>query len=469
MTITQTISSSALIPLSAKKKWAVQIGCICLMLSIAMFGLSLSVLLGPILTKMNQMQYFSLLAIFGTLGISILTPIGGKLGDLFGRRNMVIVAGSVAAICGLGLGLVQTIAPFLILRLLLGVAQGAFLSAPYIIVREINEARDVPRSMGMLASSIAIGGFVGSIIAGALTDLGYLNLAIIFPIIPLSLGVLLIAVNMPNNKRQGKVYIDKAGMVLLTATISAFILSMNYGPKIGWSNPTILAGFAIAVVSLYLLVRVERKSIEPVIPLHLFANKQYRTLLLVGFLAWFYTTPMNIYTPLAVQKILNASVTASSALQLPRTVIVMILPTIVGVWVAKKKDNFWKAMALAMILVIVCFAPLSFTTKATTVIMFMVALAVTGIAESFRSTSVTPYLQTTLSPHELGVGTALSNFVNSLSSLFASALSGVIFDAQKGSINTAINSIFITLTVVALAGLLVVILLVRKQIQNRTV
>lgn len=70
------IQSTAAIQLPKAKKNMVQLGCVCLMLSIAMFGLSLSTLQAPILEEMNAMSYFSLLTVFSSLGLSIMTPIG---------------------------------------------------------------------------------------------------------------------------------------------------------------------------------------------------------------------------------------------------------------------------------------------------------------------------------------------------------------------------------------------------------
>lgn len=437
-----------------------------MMVSVAMFGLSLSVLQGPILTKMDAMNYFSLLTIFASLGLAIMTPIGGKLGDLFGRRNIVIVAGIAAAVCGLGLGLVKTVMPFMVLRLLLGAAQGAFIAAPYIIVREINEAKDVPKGMGILSSTLAIGGMVGSIIAGALTDLGFLNIAIMFPVIPLVIGIVLIGLNLPNKVKTGVIKIDVPGIVMLAIVLSSFLLSMNYGGKIGWGNPYIIAGFVTAIISTLALVKIEKNAVEPIIPITLFTNKKYVALLAVGFIAYFYQSTMNVYAPLAVQKVLNASTTASGALQLPRTVIIMLLPTFAGIWVGKKKDNIWKAMAIAMIMVGLCFIPLSFTTKATSVIVYIVAIALTGISESFRAVSITPAAQSTLSPKDLGVGTAMVTFVNSLSSLFSATISGIIFDANTASIETGIKSIFMTTSAITIIGLLIVLFIVRRHIQD---
>ena len=148
-------SSSRIITLTKSRKFKVQAGCVCLMIATSMVWLSLATIQAPILQKMDSMEYFSLLTIFSSLGLSIMTPIGGKLSDLIGRKNIIIIAGSISAICVIGLGVVHSIIPFMILRLLLGAAQGTFLSTPYILAREINEPKDVPKIMGLLSSSIA--------------------------------------------------------------------------------------------------------------------------------------------------------------------------------------------------------------------------------------------------------------------------------------------------------------------------
>ena len=214
------------IPLPKAKKNLVQIGCICIcllytsgcicmMLSVAMYGLVFATLTAPILEKVDAMGYVGLFSIVGAIGVSIMTPIGGKLGDLIGRRNIVVIPGIICALAGFAFAFVRSLIPLMILRLIVSLAQGAFTAAPYIIAGLINERKDVPKAMGMLATAIAVGGFGGSIIAGILTDMGLLTVAILMPAIPLILGIVLIGMNMPNQKREGKVTIDVPGMIAL--------------------------------------------------------------------------------------------------------------------------------------------------------------------------------------------------------------------------------------------------------------
>ena len=449
------------IPLSNTKRRLVTLGCICLMLSIACFGLSLAVIQGPILEEMNAMSYFSTLTIFASLGLAILTPIGGKLGDLFGRRNIIIISGIVATICGIGMGIVTSIVPFMVLRLILGAAQGAFTAAPYILIREINEPQDVPKKMGLLSSSIAIGGFAGSIVAGILTDAGYLKVGIMLPVVPLIIGVLLIAFNLPNKVRKEKAEIDYQGVVLLALFLSALLLSLNYGPKIGWTNPRIILGFIVAVILGALLYKAENKAKEAIIPMHLFANKKYRTLLLVGVIAFFYQEAMNMYAPLSIQKVLGKSTTVSGSIQFPRTILIMVLPIIVGVWVSKKAKNAKVAMILANGLVAFSFLVLGFSNSKTPIMVYFIALALTGVAESFRAVSITPTAQSTLDPSELGIGTSLLTFINSLSPLFAAAIDGIIFDVNKNNIQTGINGVFFITAAISLIGTLIAVFKVK--------
>ena len=460
-------TSEVMIQLPKNKKNLVTIGCVCLMLSIACFGLSLSVIQGPILEEMNAMHYFSILTIFATLGLCILTPIGGKLGDLFGMRNIIIVSGIVAAICGIGIGCVKTIIPFMVLRLLLGAAQGAFTAAPYILMREINEPKDVPKRMGLLSSSISIGGLGGSILAGILADAGLLRMAIILPVIPLLIGIFLIGFNLPNKKRDKKADIDIPGVILLALFLSALLLSLNYGPKIGWGDSRIIIGFILAVILGIIFVKVENKAVEPIIPMKLFLNKRYTILIIIGAIAYFYQDSMNVYAPLAVQKVINKSTAISGTLQFPRMIMIMILPIIVGTWVSKKQGNIKIAMIMATSIITVSFIAISFTNSNTPIIIYYIALALTGIAESFRAVSITPAAQAALDPSDWGIGTSLITFVNSFSTLFSATICGVVFDISKNNIQVGTNSVFMVTAGVSFIGVLLVIFGVKKQVTEK--
>ena len=392
-----------------------------------------------------------------------MTPIGGKLGDLIGRRNIVVIPGIICAVCGIAFAFVRSLVPLMILRLLIGFTQGAFTAAPYIIAGLINERKDVPKAMGMLATAIAVGGFGGSIIAGILKDMGLLKVAILMPAVPLILGVVLIGLNMPNVKREGKVSIDIPGIIALVVALAGILLALNFGSSMGWGNPAIIAGFVIGIVALVVLVKIEGKSAEPLIPLKLFKNSQYTVLLIVGFICYFYQSAMNVYAPIGAMKVMGA-------LQMPRTIITIFLPTMAGVWVGKKASNAWKAMVVGTLFVAVPMAVMGFTTPSTSIIIYFVALTITGIAESYRSVSITPSAQATLQPADMGVGTSLVNFVNSLANTIAAAVFGAAYNLNTAAdptnvayIQNGVDSVFRLAAIVAVIGLVLVIFVVRPK------
>ncbi|MBQ5760588.1 MAG: MFS transporter, partial [Clostridia bacterium] len=180
------------IPLPSGKKNAVQWGCVFLMLSVAMYGTVFATLTSPILESINALNYISLFTIFAGFGVALMTPIGGKLGEIVGRRNIVVIPGLICVAAGAGIAFVRSLWPLMILRLIVSLAQGAFTASPYILVGMINERKDVPKAMGLLATAVAVGGFGGSILAGILTDAGLLQAAILMPAVPALLAVLLI-------------------------------------------------------------------------------------------------------------------------------------------------------------------------------------------------------------------------------------------------------------------------------------
>lgn len=77
--------------LSDKNKKLILFGCICLMLAIAAYGLSLSTIQGPMLSAIGGDAYFSLITIIASLAMCVMTPVGGRLGDIYGTRRLFCI------------------------------------------------------------------------------------------------------------------------------------------------------------------------------------------------------------------------------------------------------------------------------------------------------------------------------------------------------------------------------------------
>ena len=242
----------------------------------------------------------------------------------------------------------------------------------------------------------------------------------------------------------------------------------------GWGNPAIIGGFAVGIAAIVAFIKIEEKAAEPLIPLRLFGNQQYTMLLVIGFICYFYTTAMNTYAPIGAMKVLGASTGLAGSLQFPRTILTMVLPTVAGVWVGKKSANAWKAMAIGTLLVAVPMLALGFTNAAMPIAVYFVAITVTGVAESFRAVSITPTAQATLPPADMGVGTSLVNFVNSLANTIAAAVFGVAYNMNTAAdptnaalIQNGVCAVFMTAAVVTFVGFLLVVFVIRPKLQPK--
>ena len=104
------------------------------------------------------------------------------------------------------------------------------------------------------------------------------------------------------------------------------------------------------------------------------------------------------------------------------------------------------------------------------IIALVVALAGILLAESYRSVSITPSAQATLQPADMGVGTSLVNFVNSLANTIAATVFGVAYNLSTSAdptnvayIQNGVNSVFRLAAIVAVIGLVLVIFVVRPK------
>ncbi len=463
---TQTAVPQVAIALPGNKKILLTLACVLLMLYIASSGSAIAVMQSVLLKRLNAMQNFAITTVAGVIGLSIMTPIGGKLLDIVGRKRMMIVSPVLAIVCLIALAYSTNFTMFITFRFLLGVMQGAFTAAPYIMVSLINERKDVPKNMGYLASSVALGSFGGPFIAGMLSDMGRLDLAIAFPAVFLVIAIALIVYALPDTRPLTKVKLDIPGIVLLTVLVTAFVLTMNFGSALGWTNPIILGGFTMTIVSFVLFVKAESASEnrgdQPIIAMSLFKNKEYTLLLLVGLACYYYMTPMLSYGSLAGFQILGASGKVVGLFSLPRTVISMLLPTLTGIWVGRNKRNSWKAMALASGIVALTMIPFTMVSASTPLMTFFVAFGITGIAESFRAVAITPAAQATLKPEQLASGTSLVNFFNSMASVVAGTISGTLFNAAQPQVVQGVRSVFVATVVVSIIGFLLVVGFIRK-------
>lgn len=443
------------------------LGCLLLAISMSAFGLSLANIQGAVLDSMNGAGSFSLVTALGSAALCIMTPVGGSLMDLIGTKKVVLYFGVIVCAAAVLLAFTSNLFLYILLCVCLSGAQGAFASVPFIIVRKLFAPEKLPTYTGYLSGALAAGSFIGSWLAGWLLDHSMVGLASCFPAIFLTVGIFLILKFGPEDVLNRSKKIDILGVILLAITLLSLVFGLNYGPIKGWTSPMVLICLAGLVIGLIVLIWWEGKTPNPLIPLKLFHNKAYVLLIVVSGLLVVYMTAINTYIPQALQKLMGQSAAISGTVQIPRTIVSIILPGIAGAWVAKSTNNFWKALAAAAVVLIISCSLLVFIGPNMPLWFVITMVAITGAADSFRTVSTVPAAQSLLKMQDMGIGTSMVGFIISLSGVLASALYSIAYNTlvqatpgQRGLIE-GIDTVLLISAAAALIALLLDVLVFR--------
>ncbi|HWF53341.1 MAG TPA: MFS transporter [Solirubrobacteraceae bacterium] len=204
------------------------------------------------------------------LAFGSLLLLGGKLGDLFGRK-WTFIAGllgfSGASAIG---GLAQSLGMLVAARALQGVF-GALLapSALSLLTVTFAGSPDRPKAFGIFSAIAGAGGSVGLLLGGILTQTLswrwclYVNLLIAVPTAIVSLRVLV------NHGDPARPRIDLPGVLAATGGLFAVVYGFSNAETSSWSDPVTIIAFVASAVLLVSFVAIERRAAHPLLPLHI--------------------------------------------------------------------------------------------------------------------------------------------------------------------------------------------------------
>lgn len=204
---------------------------------------------------------------------AVATPIMGRLGDLFGKRRMLIASLSVMVVGALLSALTDALIPMIVGRTLQGVAMGA-IPLGIGLMRDMLPRERLGSAMALMSSSIGVGGGL-ALPAAALVAQNTDWHALYYG--AAGLGVVSIALTLlvvPESPLRAKGSFDLPGAFGLTAGLILFLLPISKGSDWGWSSPTTLGLFAAAVVVLLLWGLMELRVAAPLVDLRTTARRE---------------------------------------------------------------------------------------------------------------------------------------------------------------------------------------------------
>ena len=298
--------------------WAV-LGSLMLVLLLAALDQTIvATALPTIVGDLGGLEHLSWVVTAYLLAQTVVTPLYGKLGDLYGRKRIlqgaiiVFLIGSV--LCGLARNMPELIA----FRAVQGLGGGGLLVSAQAALGDVVPPRQRGRYTGLFIAIFGAASVAGPLLGGFITT--HLSWQWIF-YINLPLGVVAFAVlaaAFPTVASTARPAIDYLGTALLAAGLTAIVLVTTLGgTTLAWDSPTIV-GLAIAgVAALVAFFQVERRAAEPVLPPRLWRNSTFRVTSAVGLIIGFSLFGAVTFLPLFMQVVRGQSPTASGLQLLP--------------------------------------------------------------------------------------------------------------------------------------------------------
>src|ERR1043166_7545159 len=246
-------------------------GLLLVMLLAALDSTIVATALPTIVGEFGGLAHISWVVTAYLLAQTIVTPIYGKLGDLYGRKR-VLQVGIVIFLIGSALcGLSRSMSHLIIFRAIQGLGGGGLMVTTQAIVGDVVPPRARGRYQGIFGAAFGVASIAGPLLGGYFTThwtwrwIFYINLPVGI------IALIVLAATLPAQTSFARHAIDYIGAGLLAITLASIVLVTDLGgAEYSWSSPLMIGLSVLAVLGLIAFVLFERRASEPILPLQPF-------------------------------------------------------------------------------------------------------------------------------------------------------------------------------------------------------
>jgi EmrB/QacA subfamily drug resistance transporter len=319
----------------------------------ALDGTIVGIALPQIVADLNGLDYFAWVATAYLVTSTTLTPIAGKLGDLFGRKPFLL-AGMIGFVLASALcGQAQNMAELVAFRGLQGIFGGVLFASVFATIGDLYSPAERAKLQGVFAGIFGVASVVGPVIGGYLTD----NLSwrwVFYVNVPVGLlAVAVVFVTLPSVRHSASWRdIDFAGAFTLTATIVPLLIALSITNTHDFTSPEVLGLLLVAAVMGVIFFIIEGRTPHPVVPFDLWKNPTFAVSTVVGFFLGFSMFGAIIFVSLVYQGVLGIAATNSGLLITPLMVGLITASVLTGQLMVRIKRYRYLGTIGAAVLVV---------------------------------------------------------------------------------------------------------------------
>ena len=411
-----------------------------------MLGLLLSVLLASldqtivgtaeprIIAQLSGFDRYPWVSTNYLLTSTLAIPIFARLSDIYGRKWFFLSGAAIfiftSALCGASGDLtflpIDGMNQLIVFRGLQGIGGGMMMGLAFTIIGDVFSPAERGKYQGFFAATYGLASIFGPTLGGLLTD--HVSWRACF-YVNLPVGIIAITaiwLEFPYWKPEGvKRSIDWGGVFTLILCIVPLLLALTWVRYYGWGAPRVQLLLVLALAMLILFIWIERRAVEPLIPLVLFRNPVISVASVASFILGMGMFGVIIYLPLFMQGVLGSSATESGNL-----LTVLLLSSVVGSILTGQinlRFRTYKPSAVIGSIMItagmVLFARMSGMTQRRDVVL---AMLVAGFGMGLLMPVYTVAIQNAASREHMGAASALPTFFRSIGSTIGVAIFGAV-------------------------------------------
>lgn len=419
--------------LKHKEKVTIMIAIIAALFFAAVNQTIVSNALPKIISDLGGLNYYSWVFTSFMLTSAIMTVVAGKLSDIYGRKPFFLIGILIFSIGAFLCGTSGTIEQLIIYRAIQGIGAGLIIPTAFTAVGDLFAPRERGKWQGIMSGVFGVSSVIGPTIGGYIVD--NLDWRWVFWIF-LPLGIVafvLIFKLFPKTPRRENETIDYLGTFFLAGTLVTMLLAFSWaGTQYDWSSLMILSLFTASIVSLGLFIWAEKRAKSPVLPLHLFKNRNFTFSNIIGFCVGVGMFGSLMYVPYFIQGVLGYSATHSSFITMTMT-LGLVGSSAWGGNLITKTGKYKRQATIGLMTSVVGLVLLSQMDMNISQWLLILYLILVGIGIGMGLTVFTLTVQNSVGPENLGVATSSTQLFRVMGGTVGVAVLGTVLNTSMKS------------------------------------